>query len=58
MKICQCDKSVIETLSSEVEILGCPEADPGCSQVPDNSTFLDEIEWAMSYNNIFLRKMD
>ena len=44
MKICQCDKSVIETLSSEVEILGCPEADPGCSQVPDNSTFLNEIE--------------
>ena len=43
MKICQCDKSVIETLSSEVEILGCPEADPGCSQVPDNSTFLDDI---------------
>ena len=44
MKICQCDKSVIETLSSEVEILGCPEADPGCSQIPDNSTFLNEIE--------------
>ena len=40
MTICQCDKSVIETLGEEVELLGCPEGDPGCSQVPDNTTFL------------------
>ena len=44
MKICQCDKSVIVTLGEEVELLGCPEEDPGCSQVPDNTTFLSWLD--------------
>jgi hypothetical protein len=29
---------VIETLIQEVEVLGCPESDPGCSEVPDNNS--------------------
>ena len=43
MKICECDKGVIETLSAEVELLGCPNGDPGCTQVPDNATLLDVV---------------
>ena len=41
MKFCQCDKSVIDTLSELSELLGCRESDPGCFEISDNTTVLN-----------------
>jgi len=36
--ICGCDKNVIDSISEAAALFGCPKGDPGCSEVPDNST--------------------